>query len=54
MTSSNARWVRTTVDYGAPIAFAVAFYGFGRNIILATGVLVAASEIGRASCRERV
>lgn len=45
MTKSNARWVRTAVDYGAPIAFAVAFYGFGRNIILATGVLVAASAL---------
>ena len=45
MTSSSARWVRIAVDYGAPIAFAVAFYGFGRNLIMATGVLVAASVI---------
>ncbi|MBI5942327.1 MAG: septation protein IspZ [Caulobacterales bacterium] len=45
MTGSNARWVRVAVDYGAPIAFAVTFYGFGRNLILATGVLVAASVI---------
>lgn len=45
MTRSNARWVRSAVDYGAPIAFAVTFYGFGRNLILATGVLVVVSVI---------
>ena len=45
MTSSSARWVRSAVDYGAPIAFAVTFYGFGRDLILATGVLVAASVL---------
>ncbi|MCF8505205.1 MAG: septation protein IspZ [Caulobacter sp.] len=45
MTGSNARWVRVAVDYGAPIAFAITFYGFGRNLILATGVLVAASML---------
>jgi intracellular septation protein len=45
MTGSSARWVRVAVDYGAPIAFAVAFYGFGRDIVLATGVLVAASVL---------
>lgn len=43
MTGSNARWIRVAVDYGAPIAFAVTFYGFGRDLVLATGVLVAAS-----------
>ena len=43
MTGSHARWLRVAVDYGAPIAFAITFYGFGRNLILATGVLVAAS-----------
>ena len=43
MNASTARWVRIAVDYGAPIAFAVTFYGFGRDLILATGVLVAAS-----------
>lgn len=45
MTGRAARWVRIGVDYGAPIAFAVSFYGFGRDIILATGVLVAASVL---------
>ncbi len=45
MTGPHARWVRSAVDYGAPIAFAVAFYGFGRDLIMATGVLVAASII---------
>lgn len=46
--SKNTRWVRTAVDYGAPIAFAVAFFGFGRDILLATGVLVVASIIALA------
>ena len=45
MTGPHARWVRIAVDYGAPIAFAVAFYGFGRNLVMATGVLVAASVV---------
>ncbi|ATQ44479.1 inner membrane-spanning protein YciB [Caulobacter mirabilis] len=45
MTGSSARWVRTAVDYGAPIAFAIAFFGFGKNMLLATGVLVAASVL---------
>ena len=43
--SKNTRWVRTAVDYGAPIAFAVTFFGFGRDMLLATGVLVAASVL---------
>lgn len=42
---SNTRWVRTAVDYGAPIAFAITFFGFGRDMLLATGVLVAASAL---------
>jgi intracellular septation protein len=45
MTGSHARWVRVAVDYGAPIAFAITFYGFGRNLFLATGVLVVASML---------
>lgn len=43
--SAKTTWVRTAVDYGAPIAFAVAFFGFGRDMLLATGVLVAASAL---------
>ncbi|MES2035480.1 MAG: septation protein IspZ [Pseudomonadota bacterium] len=43
--SKNTRWVRTAVDYGAPIAFAVTFFGFGRDMLLATGVLVGASVL---------
>lgn len=43
MTKSHARWVRIAVDYGAPIAFAITFFGFGHDVIKATGVLVAAS-----------
>lgn len=45
MTKSNARWVRVAVDYGAPIAFAITFFGFGHDVIKATGVLVAASVV---------
>jgi intracellular septation protein len=45
MAGSNTRWVRTAVDYGAPIAFAVTYFGFGRDMLLATGVLVAASML---------
>lgn len=45
MAHPSARWVRIGVDYGAPIAFAVTFYGFGRDMLLATGVLVVASAL---------
>ena len=45
MTKSHARWVRIAVDYGAPIAFAITFFGFGHDVIKATGVLVAASIV---------
>lgn len=45
MAKSNTRWVRTTVDYGAPIAFAVTFFASGRDFMLATAVLVAASAL---------
>jgi intracellular septation protein len=38
----NAAWVRTVVDYGAPIAFAVAYFTT-KNFQTATWVLVAAS-----------
>ena len=40
----NAVWVRTAVDYGAPIAFAVAFFAT-KNFQTATWVLVAASAL---------
>ncbi|HYG26393.1 MAG TPA: inner membrane-spanning protein YciB [Caulobacteraceae bacterium] len=43
MANSNTRWVRTAVDYGAPIAFAVTFFASGRDFMLATWVLVGAS-----------
>ncbi|MDO9222603.1 MAG: septation protein IspZ [Caulobacter sp.] len=45
MTKSHARWVRIAVDYGAPIAFAITFFGFGHDVIKATAVLVAASVV---------
>lgn len=46
---SNSRvWVRAFVDYAAPVAFAVAFFGFGRDTILASGVLVVASIVALA------
>lgn len=41
----SAAWVRTAVDYGAPIAFAVAFFATGKNFQTATWVLVAASAL---------
>ncbi|MDB5455929.1 MAG: septation protein [Caulobacter sp.] len=40
----SAAWVRTAVDYGAPIAFAVAFFTT-RDFQKATWVLVAASAV---------
>lgn len=46
---TNGRaWVRAFVDYAAPVAFAVAFFGFGRDTVLASGVLVAASVVALA------
>jgi intracellular septation protein len=44
----NAAWVRTAIDYGAPIAFAVAFFATGKNFQTATWVLVAASAVALA------
>jgi intracellular septation protein len=40
---NTKQWVRSLVDFGAPVAFAVAFFGSGRDFMLATWVLVAAS-----------
>ena len=40
----HAAWVRTAVDYGAPIAFAMAFFAT-KNFQTATWVLVAASAL---------
>jgi intracellular septation protein len=40
----HAAWVRTAVDYGAPLAFAVAFFAT-KNFQTATWVLVAASAL---------
>ncbi|HYF22652.1 MAG TPA: inner membrane-spanning protein YciB [Caulobacteraceae bacterium] len=49
MSARNTRqWVRALVDYGAPVAFAVAFFGSGRDFMLATWVLVGASAIALA------
>lgn len=48
MAGSAAKWVRVGVDYGAPIAFAVTYYFFGRDVVMATGVLVAASIVALA------
>ena len=44
MAKSKSRWVRTAVDYGAPIAFAAVFFST-RDFMLATAVLVGASAI---------
>jgi intracellular septation protein len=43
----TAAWVRTAVDYGAPIAFAAAFFAT-KNFQTATWVLVAASALALA------
>jgi intracellular septation protein len=43
----QAAWVRTAVDYGAPIAFAVAYFAT-KNFQTATWVLVAASALALA------
>ena len=40
----HAAWVRTAVDYGAPIAFAIAYFTT-KNFQTATWVLVAASAV---------
>ncbi|MDI1363933.1 MAG: septation protein A [bacterium] len=40
----NAAWVRTAVDYGAPLAFAIAYFST-KNFQTATWVLVAASAV---------
>ena len=46
-SKSSAAWVRTAVDYGAPIAFAVAYFTT-KNFQTATWVLVAASAAALA------
>lgn len=43
-TRKSAAWVRTAVDYGAPIAFAVAYFAT-RNFQTATWVLVVGSAV---------
>ena len=49
LSERNTRqWVRALVDYGAPVAFAVAFFGSGRDFMLATWVLVGASAVALA------
>ena len=40
----NAAWVRTAIDYGAPVAFAIAYFTT-KNFQTATWVLVAASAV---------
>lgn len=47
--ANHRAWVRAFVDYAAPVAFAVAFFGFGRDTVLASGVLVVASVIALAA-----
>lgn len=46
--TNRRAWVRAFVDYAAPLAFAVAFFGFGRDTVMATGVLVVVSIIALA------
>lgn len=42
---SQKKWVRWFVDYSAPVAFAVIYFGFGRDFMKASGALVAFSVI---------
>jgi intracellular septation protein len=45
MTERWRKWVRWFVDYSAPIGFAVVYFGFGRDFMLASGFLVAISVV---------
>ncbi|HEY8615280.1 inner membrane-spanning protein YciB [Phenylobacterium sp.] len=42
---SRRKWVRWFVDYSAPIAFAVVYFGFGRDFMKATVAIVVASVV---------
>lgn len=46
--SNRRQWVRAFVDYGAPVAFAVVYFGSGRDMMLATAVLVGVSVVALA------
>ncbi|WP_374472079.1 inner membrane-spanning protein YciB [Phenylobacterium sp.] len=42
---SRRKWVRWFVDYSAPIAFAVVYFGFGRDFMKATVAIVVTSVV---------
>ncbi|MCR5878220.1 inner membrane-spanning protein YciB [Phenylobacterium sp. J367] len=45
---SRRKWVRWFVDYSAPIAFAVVYFGFGRDFMKATAAIVITSVVALA------
>jgi len=45
MTDKQRDWIRYFVDYSAPIAFAVVYFGFGRDFMKATAAIVIASIV---------
>lgn len=48
MSEQQKKWVRWFVDYSAPIAFAVVYFGFGRDFMKATAAIVIASVVALA------
>jgi intracellular septation protein len=45
MSDQHRKWVRWFVDYSAPIAFAVVYFGFGRDFMRATAAIVITSVV---------
>jgi intracellular septation protein len=45
MTDKQRDWIRYFVDYSAPVAFAVVYFGFGRDFMKATAAIVIASIV---------
>jgi intracellular septation protein len=48
LSEQQKKWVRWFVDYSAPIAFAVVYFGFGRDFMKATAAIVIASVVALA------
>jgi len=48
VSEQQKKWVRWFVDYSAPVAFAVVYFGFGRDFMKATAAIVIASVVALA------
>jgi intracellular septation protein len=48
VSEQQKKWVRWFVDYSAPVAFAVVYFGFGRDFMKATAAIVVTSVLAVA------